>query len=159
MPQRRRAVDRRRLASSRRVRRLDARAAGVDVDEVPARDLAVAVERRLDVDRGGGAERGPGELLVARPAQRDRLARGFRETRRFDGGLAGVLAAEPAAEIGDDDADLLLGDVKRVGELAADAEGVLRGRPDRHLPRRPTPRRPPAAPSGVLHVRRRRTSP
>ena len=74
--------------------------------------------------------------------------------------LAGVLAAEAAAEIGDDDADLVLADVERVGDLAADARRGLRGS-SRPSPRRPatTPPPPPAAPSARAARRRRRTTP
>ena len=69
----------------------------------------------------------------AGPADGDGFLRGLGEAGGFDGGFAGMFAAETSAEIGDDHADLVLGDVKRAGDLAADAEGVLAGRPDRYF--------------------------
>ena len=108
VPQRGVRLDELALLLARAVRRLDRRRAGVDVDEVPARQHPLVVEARLGVDHRRGAEVGPGELLLARPAEADRLARGLGQPGRLDGALAGVLPAEAAAEIGDDHADLVV---------------------------------------------------
>src|SRR4051812_32805776 len=49
------------------VRRFDAWLAGVDVYEMPGRDVALVVDAGLHVDRAGGAEVGPGEFFGTRP--------------------------------------------------------------------------------------------
>ena len=90
--------------------------------------------------------------------QADRLAGGLGQPGGLDGAFARVLAAEPAAEVGDDDADAVVGQAERPGQLAAHAERVLRGRPDGEPCRRPTRRPPRAAPSGSAGRRRRGTS-
>ena len=81
----------------------------------------------------GGAELGPGELLGAGPDQADRLAGRLRQPGGLDGALAGVLAAEPAAEVGDDHPDAVVGQAEGPGQLALDAERDLAPGPDRQL--------------------------
>src|SRR5205085_2452204 len=102
---------------------------GVDVDEVPARQRVLRIERGGDIDDRGGAEAGEAELLLARPAKCDRLFGALRESGGFDRGFAGVFAAKSAAEIRYDHPDALLGDVKSAGQFAADSERILRRRP------------------------------
>src|SRR6266849_2936813 len=91
------------------VGRVDARASGIVVMELPVGDLTVLAHSAGDFDDPGRAEVRPGELLRAGPDELDRLARGLGEAGRFDGGLAGVLAAVSGTGIGRDHADLSLG--------------------------------------------------
>ena len=57
------------------VGRINGRAAGVDVREVPGDQRAFGVETALALDDRRRPEIGPGELLGPRPAHADRLAR------------------------------------------------------------------------------------
>ena len=88
------------------------------------------VGARLHGDDARGAEVGPGELLLARPDQRDRRPGAARQARGLDGGLAGVLAAVGRARVGHDHPHLLQRQPERLGQLAVDAEGPLGAGPD-----------------------------
>ena len=115
------------------VRRGDAGGAGVVVVELPRDERAVLARAASDLDEAGGAQVRPGELLLARPDDLDRLAGGLGQTRRFDRRVAGVLAAVGGAGVGDEDADVLARDAEGRGELLAHGEGALRAGPDREL--------------------------
>src|SRR5713226_938527 len=75
------------------VGRGDGRRAGVVVVELPGRERAVLLRSSLDLNDAGWTEIRPGELFFARPNNLDRLAHSFGQTRRFDRGLAVMLAA------------------------------------------------------------------
>jgi len=134
------------------VRRVHRRSAGVDVQEMPARQRALLIQAGLDVDRRGRAEIGPRELLLARPSQRDGAPGGAGQARRLDGRLPSMLAAETAAEIRHHHADLLIGQAEGAGELAVVAERILRPRPHGQRPVAPLRHRRAGLQRGVLHV-------
>ena len=91
------------------------------------------VDAGVDLDHAGRAEVGPGELLLARPDDLDRLAGRLRQPGRLDRRLAGVLAAVAGAHVRHDHAHLVRRHAERAGELAADAERPLRAGPDGQL--------------------------
>ena len=134
------------------VRRVHRVGAGVDVDEMPGRDFALGIQAGLRFDDAGGTEIGPGEFLLAGPAQGDRLARGPGEARRLDRVFARVFAAEGSPEIRDDHAHLVLGDVECARQFAANTEGILRAGPDGELAILPLRNRCPRLERGVLDV-------
>src|SRR6185369_17008516 len=101
--------------------------------KLPRRDLAVIAHSACDVDYTGGTEVSPREFLFARPDELHRFARCLCESRRFNCGLAGVLAAIPGAGVGDDDANAIFRNSKRLGEFAANAERPLCSRPHGEL--------------------------
>src|ERR1022692_3485291 len=112
------------------VRRFDARAAGVNVDEVPGGESAFIIEPGLDLDYCGRPEVSPGKLLLAGPAQGDRSACGFRQAGCFHTGFSSVLSTEPGAEIRNDDTHLVVCQVERAGQFRPAAEGVLGAGPN-----------------------------
>ena len=122
-----------RLGVAGAVRRGDRGAAGVDVDVEPGGERPRGIEAGLEVDDGGGAEVGPGEFLTARPADEDGLAGGAGEARGLDARLGGVPAAEPAAEVGHDDAHVAGVQAEGARDLVPAAERVLRREPDGDL--------------------------
>ena len=83
--------------------------------------LPCSSKARLDVDHRRRAELGPGEFLLARPLERDRLARGLGQPCGLDGGFAGVLAAESAAGVGHDHAHLVVGQPERARQFARES--------------------------------------
>ena len=127
---------RRDLAEDRRVAGV-----GAAVEEDPGRpgeDRPVLGEPGLDVDdHRVGHLVGRDELLAPAEHEPDRPPRGPGE--RGDVGLEVevALAAEPAAEVADDDADAMLGDLEDLGGHAPGGERDLRARVDRHPVARP----------------------
>src|SRR5215472_13945470 len=112
------------------VRRLDGGRPRIDVDEMPGRQRPFGVKAGLRFDHRCGPEICPRKLLGPGPTQRNGLARCLREPRRLDGGLPGVLAAEPGPEIRNNDPHLVVGNMKRAGQLAAMSEWILCAGPD-----------------------------
>ena len=104
--QRRVGADRRDSRVRDIVRRVDGRAAGVDVREVPGDERAVGVQAALALDDRRRPEVGPREFLRPRPSDADGPAGRFRQAGRFDRRLGAVLAAETAAHVRNDDPDL-----------------------------------------------------
>src|SRR5262249_49408441 len=96
----------------------------------PGRERAILLHAGRHIDDAGRAEIGPGELLLPRPDDLDRLARGLGEPGRLDGRLVGVFAAVTRAGVRHDDVDLFLLEAEGVGQVAPCAEGTLRPGPD-----------------------------
>ncbi len=113
--------------------RPDTRPARVVVVIFPRGEQTVLGSPGCHLDDTGRAEIGPGELLLARPHQLDRLARGLRQARGLHGRLAGVLAAVAGTHVGHDDAHAFGRDAERGREFRADAERALRPGPDGQL--------------------------
>ena len=101
--------------------------------KLPGRDRAVAPRAGRDLDHAAGTEIRPGELLLPRPDDLDRLAGRLRQPRRLDGRVAGVLAAVGGAGVGDLDAHALGGNAESLRQLVAHGEGALRPGPDGQL--------------------------
>ena len=100
---------------------------------MPGGQRALVVEAGFGLDESGGTEVGPGELLLAGPAQRDGLAGRLREARGLLGGFARVLAAKAAAKIRDNHAHVVVRQMKGAHEVRAVAERVLCAGPDGQL--------------------------
>src|SRR5439155_24047603 len=94
----------------------------MDVGEVPRGQPSTAVDAAGDVDDGGGAEVRPGELLLARPPDLHRTARGPGQPRRLHRDLAGVLPPEPAAGGRNDDSHAVLVHTELLGQPRPDAD-------------------------------------
>ena len=107
--------------------------AGVVVVKFPGCERAVAACAALDFDHAGRPEVGPGEFFLASPDQLDRPAGLAGDSRGLDGRFAGVLAAVAGAGVRHDDANRVVGESKRTGQLAAHAEGALGSGPDGEL--------------------------
>src|SRR5271166_4135132 len=77
--------------------------AGLDLPqpnvELPGCQLAVLVDAGRGFDQTGGAEVGPGELLLAGPYELHRLSRNACQPGGLDRGLVGMLAAVATARI------------------------------------------------------------
>src|SRR5437667_591144 len=112
------------------VQRANTRAAGVVVVKFPLRNRAVIPDAAADLDHSRRAEVGPGEFLLARPDQLYRSARRSGQPRGFNGRFTGVLAAITGTGIGDNNANALFRDAKRLRQFAAHAEWPLRAGPD-----------------------------
>ena len=106
------------------------RAPGVDAGEVPGHEGAGGGQAAATLDERRRATVRPGELLLAGPANRDGLPGGAGEARRLDGGLGGVLPAEPAAHVGHDHADAVARDAERLGQDLLRPEGPVAAGPD-----------------------------
>ena len=120
-----------------------------------ATSVPVGVGAALHVDDARRAEVGPGELLLARPHELHRPARGLGQPRRLHRALAGVLAAVARAGVGDDHPDLVFRHAEGLGQLAPHAERPLGARPDGEPAVASTPPRPRAARGGRGRCRRR----
>ena len=112
------------------VRRVDGRAAGVDVREVPGDERAVGVQAALALDDRRRPEVGPGEFLRPRPSDADRPPCRLRQPGRFDGRLGAVLAAETAAHVRNDDPDLVGGQAECPSQVPFRTIGSVAARPD-----------------------------
>src|SRR5947209_3023383 len=112
---------------------LDSRAAGVVVVEIPCDDDAVFAGSGMSFDDASGTEVGPGEFLFAGPCDLHGSARGFGQTRRFDGRLSSVLAAIARPCIGDDHAHIRARHLEGLRDLVSHAEGALGAGPDGEL--------------------------
>ena len=104
---------------------------------MPRGDRTQLVQTRLGIDHSGGAKLGPGELLGAGPDELDRLACPLRQACRLDGALARVLAAEPATEVGNDHADLVVEQPEGANQFRLDPERNLRAGPGGQLAAKP----------------------
>src|SRR5580692_137312 len=87
------------------VGRFHARRPGVVILKLPRRDQPISRYAATNLDDAGWAEVAPGEFFLAGPDELHGFPRGFRETRRLDGGLAGVFAAVRRAGVGHDHAN------------------------------------------------------
>ena len=101
--------------------------------ELPGGELAVLVDAGGRFDQSGGTEVGPGKLFLAGPDHLHGFAHGLCQPGRLDGGLAGMLAAVAAAGVGNDHPNLVVGQVKGLRQLGANAEGPLGAGPDGQL--------------------------
>ena len=117
LTQRRVARQKPRAAIRDLVRRRDRGGSGVVVREVPRLDDPLCVQTGLDFDESGRTVVRPGELFLPRPAKRDRPSRLPGEPCRFHGDLTGMLAAESASSVGDDDPHLFRPQVEGGREL------------------------------------------
>src|SRR5438094_3549747 len=116
------------------VGRVDAGAPGIVRVEFPGRDRTVLAHTASHLDNPSRAEIRPRELLLTCPDQLDRLAGSLGKAGCLECRLAGVLAAITRTRIGHDHADPIRLHAKGPRQLAADAEGNLRARPDGELP-------------------------
>src|SRR3954464_15992032 len=119
--------------------RLDAESAGVDVEMLPRPEPLAPVERCPDVDHGRRPVVRPLEFLRPGPTNLHRMAGGLALARGGDGQCPSVFAAKPRAGRRDDDAHLLLGNLKLGRDLIAHPKGTLASSPDRDavaVPRR-----------------------
>ena len=82
----------------------------------------------------------------------NRLSGRLRQSSRLDGRLPGMLAAEPAAGVGNYHADLVVGQSKRISQLLLHARRLLRSRPNRELAVVPFGNRRPRFHRSVLNV-------
>src|SRR5437868_2332353 len=79
---------------------IQARRTGVVVVALPCHDRSIVAYAALDVDDSRGTEISPGKFFFPGPCDFDGLARGFRKTGRFDGGIAGVLPSVGRTGVG-----------------------------------------------------------
>ena len=100
---------------------------------MPRGEIASRIQAGLDINHRGRPEVGPGEFLLPGPAHGTGFAGGLRQTRGFDGRLAGVLAAEAAAKIGHDHPHVLVGQAEGPREFAVISERILRAGPNGEL--------------------------
>ena len=107
----------RRSWSWRLVGRAEPGCAGVVVVKLPGSQLAVLVDAGRGFDQTGGAEVGPGELLLAGPDELHRLSRGASQPGGLDRGLVGMLAAVAAARVRHQHPDAILRQMKCLREL------------------------------------------
>src|SRR5205814_10425389 len=77
------------------------------------------------IDHSRRTEVGPGKLVRATPAHRDRLLRGQRKTGGFDRNFARMLAAETASGVGYNYSHVTFRHPKRPRKFLADARGLL----------------------------------
>ena len=84
---------------------------------MPGGQRALIVQAGFGLNEGRGTEVGPGELLLAGPAQRDGLAGRLREAGSLLGDFTRMLAAKAAAKIRDNDAHMVLREMKRAYEV------------------------------------------
>ncbi len=101
----------------------------------PGDDRAARVELRLERDDHRRAVRLPGELVLARPLQADRLSAGkARQQRRIERHVVGAVVAVAARALGMAHDHVLLRHAHHHGDLLAQPEDALRMRPDfQHL--------------------------
>src|SRR5882757_9287505 len=107
------------VANSGGVRRVQTRAAGIEIGELPIFEVTVGIHGRANVDDAGGAEVSPSKFFLASPDDFDRLLGGASETRGFDGGFTGMLAAVAGASVRHQDVHAFLRNVKRGSEFFA----------------------------------------
>src|ERR1700751_4103799 len=96
---------------------------------MPGSDFA-PLQAGLRLNHSGWAEIGPGEFFFAGPPQGDRSARGPGQARRFDCAFARVFAAEGSAEVRDNHAHLVFGDMECARQFASNTEWILGSGPD-----------------------------
>src|SRR5256885_11237357 len=75
------------------VRRVQARAAGIEIGELPIFEVAVRIHGSANVYDAGGTEVSPSKFFFASPDDFDGFFGGAGETRGLDGGFTGVVAA------------------------------------------------------------------
>ena len=96
----------------------------------PGDHLAVLVEAGLDPFRRDGVEEVVTHVILPRPLHLYRRPERLRKQRRLEREVALRLAAESAAEQGDVDGDVVLGNSEGLGDVFPGPAGTLHGRPD-----------------------------
>ena len=112
---------------------LNARAAGVVVVKLPRGNRAVRLDSALDIDHAGRSKISPGEFFFARPDELHWFVRCFCEPRGFNRALAGMFAAVTRAGVGNNDANFVFGNMKRLRQFGAHAKRSLRTGPNGQL--------------------------
>ena len=99
----------------------------------PGRHLAALVETGLDAFHRNGMQEAVANVVFARPLHLDGGTEFLRKQRRFESVIAFRFASEAAAEQGDVDGDILLGNAKRLGDVLTRSARTLHRRPDLRL--------------------------
>lgn len=115
------------------VRSADSGGARIEIVMLPGDQGSVAPRTGFDLDQTSRAEIGPGEFFAPCPDNLDGFAGGFGQAGRFNGRLAGMLAAIAAAHVGLDHAHLGRRQVKRLHEFVANAKRALGSGPNSQL--------------------------
>ena len=134
------------------IRRRQRGSTGIVVYKLPRQKPPILIKAGTGLDQCGGPKVCPREFLFPRPAKRDGPPRRFCQPRRFHRGFSRMLAAETAARIGHDHADMLLRKVESLGQLLSDTIRLLRAGPNGNTPVLPLGHRRPGLHRSMLDV-------
>src|SRR6185312_13539065 len=115
------------------IRRVNRCRTGVVVVELPGDEGSVGTRPCLYVDDSSRTEIRPHELFFASPLQLYRLSGSLGQARAFHRSFAGMLAAVRRSRIGNNDAHVLLRQMKGLHQFIANGKWTLRACPDREL--------------------------
>src|SRR5690606_1490931 len=101
--------------------------------KLPGRKLSGSVGAGFHLDDTGRSKIRPRKLFLSGPHNLYRALRLAREACRFQGRVAGMLAAVSRSRIGHNDAYIFLRYPERTGNPVLNAERTLCSRPDRYL--------------------------
>src|SRR5229473_966171 len=113
---------------------LDARRSGMVIVKFPSGQRPIASNATLDFDNARGSEIRPSEFFLASPNYLHWTSGRARQTRGFDGSVAGVLSAIRGTCVRHDHAHAALRQMENVREFIAVGEWSLRAGPDREFP-------------------------
>ncbi len=107
--------------------------AGIVVMKFPGRERAVAASTAFDFDHAGRPEVGPCEFFLARPDELDRPAGLASQPGRFNGRLAGMLAAVARPGVRHNDANRVISQPEGRGQFSLHPKWPLRSGPNGEL--------------------------
>ena len=135
-----------------RIRRRNGRSAGVEVDMFPGDQRAILIHGAGHIDHSCRTEVGPGKLVFAAPAHRNRLLRGQRKAGGFDRDFARMLAAKTAAGVRHNHPHVIVRQPKRSRKFFAGARGLLCAGPNGEFAILPFGHRGPRFHGSMLNV-------